>query len=415
MKSIRDVVKHRLCLGCGACRYDDNFQGMRFNEKKGQYLPRFDKFGGKENEMEFAVCPGKGYPIIRWATELYGGGASYNLDLGYVHRAYAVHSNSEVVLKNASSGGIITELSLYLLSRKIVDKVAVTKFVYTREGVRTKTILTESSDDILESQGSKYCPVCISDALKEIEAFDGKVAYIGTPCQVAGIRALQQGVSNFSGKRIITVSNFCGGYKNYRNIRQLANIHGIDFKNINYFRFRGGGQPGSLMMSDVAGNKIQIPYPKYVGYTGYSRLLRCRLCVDATAELADFACGDAWLPRFQTTSSPWSIVITRNSFASGQIDQMIEAKTITTAPVTLEETIESQKLNIRSTKYRQTSRMRLHKMLGYRVPSFDGGYRKERTSLRTELIVYLKHGLTLFLEKIGIYYKIYFYVKLKYK
>jgi coenzyme F420 hydrogenase subunit beta len=232
---------------------------------------------------------------------------------------------------------------------------------------------------------------------------------------VAGIRSLQKEVRDFKDKIIITVGNFCGGYKDYKNIRQLAHMHGMDFKNVSYFRFRGGGQPGSLLMLDVTGNKIQIPYPKYVGFTGYSRHLRCRLCIDATAELADFACGDAWLPRFENTPSPWSIVITRNSFASGLIDQMIEAKIITAAHVTPQEAIDSQKLNIKSTKYRQTSRMRLHKMLGYKLPTFDGGYRKEQTGLRTELMVYLKHKLTLFLEKIGVYYKIYHRVKLKHK
>ena len=415
MKNLADVVKNDLCLGCGICCYENRMGEMRFSKKKGQYVPELAGSAGNKGAKALAVCPGKGYSIVGDARALYENGAEYSIDLGYVHKVYAVHSNDEAVLAKASSGGIITELCLHLLAGKIVDRVVVTKFIYTHEGIRTKTILTDSTDDILESQGSKYCPVNISDVLKELMKFSGKVAFVGTPCQIAGIRALQKETDIFKGKDIITIANFCGGYKSYKNIMRLAKIHHIDFDKINYFRFRGGGQPGSLFMSDVSGKKIQSPYPKYVGYTGYSRNLRCRLCVDATAELADIACGDAWLPRFENMFGPWSLAITRNSFGSNLIEQMIEAKKITAAHVTLQEVIESQKLNIRSTKYRQTSRRRLYKILGYKLPKFDGGYRKESTGLKTELIVHLKLKLTLFLEKIGLYYKVYNFVKLKHK
>ncbi len=388
---------------------------MGYSKKRGQYIPKLFRFASDKGAEALAVCPGKGYSIVGDARALYENGAIYNIDLGYVHKVYAVHSNDEAVLEKASSGGLITELCLYLLAEKIVDRVVVTKFIYTHEGIRTKTIMTDSTAEILESQGSKYCPVNISDVLKELERFDGKVAFVGTPCHVAGIRALQKEADKLKGKEIITIANFCGGYKSYKNIMRLAKIHDIDFDKIEYFRFRGGGQPGSLLMSDVSGKTIQIPYPKYVGYTGYSRHLRCRLCVDATAELADIACGDAWLPRFENTPSPWSIVITRNSLASSLVERMIETKRITAAPITLQEVIESQKLNIRSTKYRQTARMRFYKMLGHKLPKFDGGYRKESTGLKTELIVHVKHKLTVFLEKIGLYYKVYNFVKLKHK
>jgi coenzyme F420 hydrogenase subunit beta len=415
MKSIHDVIKSGLCLGCGVCRYEDSLGDMIYSWKWGRYLPELRDSGVEKAAAVFAVCPGKGYSIIARAKELYENDALYNIDLGYVHKVFAVHSNSDTILKSASSGGIITELAFYLLKKKIVEKAVVTKFVYTQEGVRTKTVLTNSYDDLLEAQGSKYCPVNISEVLKEMECFNGKVGFIGTPCQVAGVRSLQKETQKLQGNKIITIANFCGGYKDYNNIRRLAKIQGIKYEDISYLRFRGGGQPGSLVMSDLSGKRIQIPYPKYVGYTGYSRLLRCRLCVDATAELADVACGDAWLPRFENTPSPWSIVITRNSFASRIIEQMIEDRVITAEPITLQEVLESQKLNIRSTKYRQTSRMRLYKMLGYKVPAFDGGYRSERTSLTTEITVYIKHKLTLFLESIGIYYLVYHHLKLKHK
>ena len=57
-------------------------------------------------------------------------------------------------------------------------------------------------------------------------------------------------------------------------------------------------------------------YPEYVRATGVMKNFRCKTCIDATAELADFSFGDAWLKRFIGTKKPWSIYInfiTRNS------------------------------------------------------------------------------------------------------
>jgi coenzyme F420-reducing hydrogenase beta subunit len=72
----------------------------------------------------------------------------------------------------------MTQLAIFLLSKGVVDRVAVTKFVYTEQGPRTKTFLTTSVDEIMASQGSKYCPVDISLFLKDLDAFEGSVAYI---------------------------------------------------------------------------------------------------------------------------------------------------------------------------------------------------------------------------------------------
>ena len=141
MKNIRDVVKNGLCLGCGVCCFEDGLGEMRFSGKKGQFVPELSRSGSEKAAEMFAICPGKGYSIIEGARVLYDFGTSYSIELGYVHKIYAVHSNKGIVLEQASSGGIITELCLHLLAEKIVDKVVVTKFIYTDEGVKTRNRL----------------------------------------------------------------------------------------------------------------------------------------------------------------------------------------------------------------------------------------------------------------------------------
>lgn len=400
MKLLSEIITSNLCLGCGLCNYDKNINGFSFNNKKGINIPVLQN--NKDYSIAFDLCPAKGYKIIEDAKMIFGS-SEYNLELGYIKDKYVARTYSERILENASSGGIITQILFYLLEKKIVDKVAVTKFIYTPEGPRTKTFLTSSFTDIIESQGSKYCPVDMSTFIDDFKDCDSKIAFVGTPCQVAGIRKIQEFDNQFKNNIVITISNFCGGYKNYNNVRKLALRHHIDYKNTSFFRFRGGGQPGSLLMKDIHDNKIEIPYPRYTGYTGYSKMQRCHLCVDATGELSDISCGDAWLEKYLKDKNTWSIIITRSVTASDIIQDMYKEKYIDLRSVENEEIIQSQRQNINSKKIRGYSRFALYKFLGYKIPVFDGGYKTEYKSISTEIKVFLKHKIKYFIEIFGLY------------
>jgi coenzyme F420 hydrogenase subunit beta len=401
MNSIKSIIKSGLCLGCGICLANENISNLKYCNRKGYYIPDLKtNVSLAENDFDYSVCPGKGYEIVAKAKELYGG-VKYDVELGYYRDFYAAYSNESTIHKNASSGGIITQLLLYLIEYKIVDLVVVTQFVYNDSGVRTKTILTNIPSEIFNAQGSKYCPVNINEALLEIKKTQKKIAIVGTPCQIAGIRQLQN-KSEFK-NIVLTISNLCGGFKSYNNIRSLTKYHKFNIKDVNYFRFRGGGQPGSLKISDLKGRSIIAPYPRYTGFNGYSKHLRCHLCVDATGELADISLGDLWLEKYIKSDNPWSIVILRSAFAETIMNDVIEKGLISTDKITLEDIKLSQKSNLTSKKIRQKSRMKLYKLLGYKIPSFDGGYYYKNTSMKTEITVFLKHKLLLVLENLNLY------------
>ena len=397
---IQEVVDNNLCLGCGICTYDSSIESMEYSSQKGLNIPKLEV--KKDYELANKLCPAKGYSIFSDAEKLYSS-SKYSIELGFVEKLFVAHSNSPKVLENASSGGIMSQILIYILENKIVDKVAVTKFIYTDQGPRTKTFLTNIVDEILESQGSKYCPVDISSFIDECNKFEGKIAYVGTPCQIAGLRQIQKNDSILKQKLTLTIANFCGGFKNHNNIRKLAERHSLEYKKLSFFRFRGGGQPGSLLMKDSNKKTFEVPYPNYVGYTGYSKMLRCHLCVDATGELADIACGDAWLDRYITNKNTWSIILTRSIFATKIIENMKSSNLLYLEDISSEDVIKSQYLNITSKKHRQFSRYKLYNLLGYKLPFFDGGYYMNESSLKTEFKVFFKHKLKDLLERAGLY------------
>jgi coenzyme F420 hydrogenase subunit beta len=401
MNNLQDIVKDGLCVGCGICTYSEQIDKTIYSEKHNQNIPLLTS-ENVHDKVAYNICPGKGYNIIEDSKSLYGS-ADYDLDLGHVYDRYAAFSNDREILQKASSGGIMSHIAIYLLENKIVDRVLTTGFSYGKE-IRTVCVLSASREDVLSSQGSKYCPVDLSEALKEVKNNNYKVAIIGTPCQIAGIRNIQKIDPAFDRKIFLTIANFCGGFKNYNNINLIAKRNGINPNEISDFRFRGNGQPGSMLLKETKGKSVELPYPKYVGLNGIQKHLRCHLCVDATGELADITCGDAWLPRFLKDPNPWSVVITRTRKADDLMIQMRNDNKITTRSISLDEIKSSQHQNLRSKKTRQKSRFYLYKMLGYSIPSFDGGYYDSKIKLWTEITVFTKHTLKGFLEKVGLFY-----------
>lgn len=400
MKSIEDVVKSDLCLGCGLCTIRGNYI-MNYSETKGKYIPSMVR---QCDDVELKICPGKGYNIKRGSAQLYSDNAEYSVDLGYVNNQFAVSSLSDRILQNASSGGVMTQIILYLLEKKIVDNVVVTKFIYTDNGVRTHTFFSNSAEKVLEAQGSKYCPVNMDSFIKELDSYKhNKFAFVGTPCQIAAVREIQQLDKAVRENLVLTIGTFCGGFKSYNNIRKLAQRNGVDYKNVVYFRFRGGGQPGSLLMNDVHGNSYNVDYPVYSGYTGYSKLLRCHLCVDATGELADISCGDAWLEEYIEDKKTWSIVLCRNRLATSVLQGMEAEHKIVLRGISNEKIGKSQRQNLKSKKYRYLSRNRLYRLLGYKLPFFDGGFHSVSDSLTTEMKIYMTHRIKELVEIMGLY------------
>lgn len=398
--TIQKVINKGLCLGCGICTYDESLKGMMYSKSKGINIPILEK--NKEYRTANQICPASGYSIVKKGRSLYNGN-KISVELGFYDKLFAGHSYNQKILANASSGGVMPEILIYLLNNKIVDKVAVTKFVYTKNGPQATTFLTNNIDEIFNSQGSKYCPVDVSEAINKIKKEDGKIAYLGTPCQIAGIRKIQNIDPHFKEKIILTISNFCGGYKSFNHIKKISKRHSIDYKNISFLRFRGGGQPGGMLIDDKKGNRFEALYPKYGGFTGHAKLLRCHLCVDATGELADIACGDAWIEEYINDTFPWSVILTRSAAATNIIQNMGINKIIKLNSLSEEEVCLSQKQNIISKKVRQFSRFKFYHALGYCIPVFDGGYYKNPTPLKTEAIVYLMHRFKEILEKVGLY------------
>lgn len=399
---ISSVIKRDLCTSCGLCTKSGR---ARMIMKKGILTPTFQKnLISDESTLLYNICPGKGYPIIKMAQELYNkdDNTIYDFKFGYYRSIGAATSNDTDFLKYSSSGGMIPTIAYFLLEQKLVDGIVTVKFEY-ENGISVKPFIAKSKEDLIASQGSKYLPVPLLDIFDTILNFKGSLAVIGTPCQIAGIRLCQNQYPELNKIIKYTISNFCGGYRDFRETKRIFAINKVNERSITYFSYRGEGQPGYMTIKQKNKNDIKLGYPNYSKLTGYIKAYRCRTCIDATGELADITFGDAWLKRYLSSGKKWSFYVCRNKSMEDILCQLNNQNKISYESITEDDLYNSQKGNLITKKNRQASRYKLYKYLGKSIPDFDGGYKTNGTNLKLEIKVHLVHNMMYVLEKIRLY------------
>lgn len=376
------ILKSGLCTGCGLCNVIDPSAIMV--EKDGLLQPS----ELPESEDFNHYCPGIGYDIKKMGAKLFPD-TSYRYELGYYKQLLALRSQSVDTLKNASSGGIVTEICKYVLEKHLADGIICTRYDYSDERVRPISYIAYNIEDLMQSQGSKYCPTSTLVVLNEVMQHpDKKYVLIGTPCQIAGFRKYASEHSTLREQVVLCISNFCGGYRDFRELDFF--IHNIaGFKKATFFRHRGGGQPGGMKIISETGEEFTAPYPDYAKLSRYVKVERCSLCMDAVAELADISCGDAWLD-YLKNDGPWSIAITRSNMAQSIVGTMISEKRLCfKQDLSEEEVILSQKSNLTSKKYRQYYRLLMRTLLFKASPDWHDDFPVKQGSLLSELKIYL--------------------------
>jgi len=120
--------------------------------------------------------------------------------------------------------------------------------------------------------------------------------------------------------------------------------------------YRGEGWPGYLVIETKDNSKISIPlvgswhayWPLFSSF--FFTPMRCTMCPDQAAELADLSFGDAWLPEMRRDKKGSSIVISRTNVGQQLLKDAVEAKVIALSPLDIRRVEESQHTNLRFKK-----------------------------------------------------------------
>jgi coenzyme F420-reducing hydrogenase beta subunit len=191
-------------------------------------------------------------------------------------------------------GGAVTSLLAEGMKKGFFDSAIV---VERKNAPQAEAVIVENVGDILRTKGSKYELVSVSGKLVEAIKEKGmkRIAVVGLPCQVLGIREIQKFVPEVE---IFVIGLFCMENFVYRLLKQsVVELLNVDLDlaekaNITKGNFivTNQGKQVSCKMSDLQ-DTVR---------TG------CSFCTDFTSGLADISVGSVGSP------DGYSTVITRS-------------------------------------------------------------------------------------------------------
>lgn len=334
MKPFRlDRIKdNSLCLGCGLC------EAVLPNVKMmidchGFIVP--DKnipIDGQSADLLNYVCPAINISCIE----------SKPTPFGEVLKAFEGWAKDANVRFHASSGGIITALSIYLLESNEVNgiiQVRKSKSHY----MHNEITISHTREDVMNCSASRYSPVSMfSNIFKILDDNDDVFAFVGKPCDIATIKRLLQKNPKYKSKIKYFISLVCAGTPSYKATDILVE-KGKDGREIYPIsvKYRGDGWPGEFTVDYNDRSSYKCNYNDSWGEVlGRNLNFRCKICPDGIGKDADIVVGDSWhtkngYPDF-TEKDGRSFILIRTKNGEKLCDKAYSSSYISREPMDIE-------------------------------------------------------------------------------
>jgi len=340
----------------------------------------------------FEACPGRGlkYPEL---TEFVFGRQPENWLLGNYRDIWVGYSNSAALRLSGSSGGVITHTLAYLLQAGRIDGAVVLRHGFPEPWLSSPIIAT-TVDEILASSQSVYVPVPVNTVLQQVEQFQGRLAYVGLPDQVASLRRLQQ-LGHPGAKKVkYVLGPYVGTLIYLRGLESFLSSNGIDgLKDVKSLRYRAGEWPGNLVVESRNGRKIQAKKFYYNYLIPFYITKSTLYSPDFSNELADLSVGDAWSPEYEQKGGGFSVVVARSPAATEIMGEMRAKGLLELEKLPLMKALEMHGHMLDFKKRGSYIRMSLRIAMGGKVP--DYGLRPINIPLSRYLVEFIISGVIL--------------------
>lgn len=324
----KQIFKKGLCTSCGTCIGVCPHGALSWEK---------EKIVVDENKcvscgLCYEVCAGKGFDYPFFLKKLFGK-KHVSFDLGHLENIYKGYSLNPQIRGSSSSGGLVTQLLVYLLQTKKIDGAVVMKM----NGLNQEVFIATTPEEIITSAQSKYCLFPTNQVLKAVLAFKGKVAYVGLPCQVQGLRMVMEKMPELKERITAIFSLFCGfNMKKEATSYLMKNAKLKDIQKIEY-RAKERGQTG-FRATDKTGKTVFFEKHGYAFLNPLCCPKRCLLCPDLTGEFSDASFGDAW-----EEQGGWTRVLVRRKSIEKWFFEMQEKGMICLKPSCPDDIFKTQK------------------------------------------------------------------------
>lgn len=273
------LANEAICTGCGICAAICTHGCIRMKEGiLGHVFPKIDTASCVGCGQCEHICP-----------------ALHPQPLNPIQSAYASWSKDPVVYRSSASGGIATELSkVFLRNGGVVYGCAMLPNVDVRH------VRVDKVEDLEPLKSSKYVHSSIIGVIPSLrkDIADGRqVLFIGTPCQVAAVKALYK----VQPESLFLVDLICHGVPSLKMLKDYVgkvvprnSCTNITFRQPSGYTIRIWGHDKELC-------NIPSRVPHYGGWyldafmDGYTMRDSCYHCPYASAErVGEMTLGDFW-------------------------------------------------------------------------------------------------------------------------
>ena len=210
--------------------------------------------------------------------------------IGHVYESYTARVNPTI--RGAQDGGVVSALLISLLEAGEIDGALVAR-ESASEPWKGGAFLARTPEEVRECAGSFYNQTL---ALAHVD-FEGyelppnpRVAVVGTPCEIEGIKAMQVRPWTWGSSRVeaitLTIALLCTKSFNYGKLmlEEVQNKRGVDLEEVG----RVDVIRGKLIVQDKRGEAIfEEPIRDFHG----AALKGCDECADFMGHAADISVG----------------------------------------------------------------------------------------------------------------------------
>lgn len=209
---------------------------------------------------------------------------------------YIGYSTNPTIRKKASSGGIGTAITRYLLSQPEFGTSLT--FIFDKNKCMYVPKIIHSEEEI-NICGSIYHDIDVPRFLREnIEQIRGGVVITCAPCHVTAVRQLL----SRSNHPCFIISYCCSGQTSIEGTWKYYELLGINKNDVVDMQYRGNGWPSGIQISLKDGSTIFKDNYSEPWITIHSSKLftprRCFYCKRDTGRNADISLADPWLEEY---------------------------------------------------------------------------------------------------------------------
>jgi coenzyme F420 hydrogenase subunit beta len=285
------VIKPEICCRCGTC---EAFCPRIEHVENKPALVNYDPLCG----LCFTYCPRTFLDMAEMENKLFGRTRNADEALGIYRKA--VTAQAQPGRAGAQDGGVATALLVQALQSGMIDCAIVTG---RDEQWRSVARVATTADEIRSAAGTKYTITNSILAVKEaLEAGFKKIGFVGTPCQIQGLRKvllLDEPYQFGQDKIALLVGLFCMENFDYEALMSglVKGRFGLEPEDVARFEIK----KGMFRVIDKSGAAHEVKIDETDPYT----FPGCGPCFDFASELADVSVGSVGSP------DGWSTVLTR--------------------------------------------------------------------------------------------------------